>query len=186
MPRSGAAARQRLQQAALELYTEIGYDSTTTAQIADRAGVNHRTLFRHFPDKREVLFDGEDALAASLAEAVRNAPDAATPMQALHTAFRASAHVLEANEASGARRLRVIAATPALAERDLAKGAAVASVLAEALRARGTSDEEAGLASVVGWATFHRAASLWLTGPERPLTVHIDEAFDLLAALTTS
>jgi AcrR family transcriptional regulator len=70
VPRSGADARRRLQQAALDLYREYGFDQTTAADIAERAGVNARTFFRHFPDKREVLFDGEADLRDTMTQAV--------------------------------------------------------------------------------------------------------------------
>ena len=67
MPRDGKKVRKHLQWAALELYRERGYEETTAAKIAAKAGVTERTFFRHFPDKREVLFDGD----AVFTEAVR-------------------------------------------------------------------------------------------------------------------
>ncbi|MFG2395727.1 TetR/AcrR family transcriptional regulator [Streptomyces lydicus] len=88
MPRSGAEARRRLQQAALELYRERGFDQTTTAEIAARAGVNEGTFFRHFPDKREVLFDGEADLRAALMQEVTDALDGLRPLDILLCAFR--------------------------------------------------------------------------------------------------
>src|SRR3954462_5876818 len=97
VPRSGAEARRRLQQAALELYQERGFDQTTAAEIAARAGVNERTFFRHFPDKREVLFDGEADLRATLTQAVAEAPDGLEPFEVLLHAFRTSARNLEHN-----------------------------------------------------------------------------------------
>jgi hypothetical protein len=51
-------ARGRLEQAALALYGERGFENTTVAEIAARAGLTERTFFRHFADKREVLFAG--------------------------------------------------------------------------------------------------------------------------------
>ncbi|HEY0534347.1 MAG TPA: helix-turn-helix domain-containing protein, partial [Actinoplanes sp.] len=56
MPRSGREARARLLQAAIDLYLERGFDAVTATEIAERAGVTERTYFRHFADKREVLF----------------------------------------------------------------------------------------------------------------------------------
>lgn len=183
MPRSGLAARQRLQQAALELYAERGYDATTTADIAERAGVNDRTFFRHFADKREVLFDGQDDLRDELVASVAAAPDDITPTETLRRAFIDSAHVLEENRAIGVTRRQIIARTPALVERDLAKGAAIASALADALHARGTAREAADLTATVCWATFHHAAAQWIADPERDLRQAIEGAFDLLADL---
>src|SRR5271154_561564 len=97
MPRSGADARRRLQQAALELFREHGYEATTTAEIAARAGVTERTFFRHFPDKREALFDGEDTFRAALTDAVLAAPEELDPMGALLSAFRSLERTLEDN-----------------------------------------------------------------------------------------
>src|SRR3954471_4289358 len=123
MPRSGLDARRRLQQAALELYRERGFDRTTTAEIAARAGVNERTFFRHFPDKREVLFDGEADLRAALMRSVAEAPDGLEPFEVLLHAFRESARNLANNRSFSEPRWKVIAATPALRERELAKHA---------------------------------------------------------------
>ena len=87
MPRSGADARHRLQLAALELFKKNGFETTTAAGIAAQAGVTERTFFRHFADKREVLFDGEDAFREALVEGVREAPAQLAPMAALLSSF---------------------------------------------------------------------------------------------------
>ncbi|MFE1317363.1 TetR family transcriptional regulator [Kitasatospora phosalacinea] len=183
MPRSGAEARRRLQQAALELYQEHGFDRTTTAEIAARAGVNERTFFRHFPDKREVLFDGEDDLRAALVRAVAEAPDGLPPLDVLLRAFRTAEPVLERNRPFAEPRLRVIAETPALRERDLAKAASLGDALAEALRQRGVPDRSAALAATAGWAAFHHAVRAWIDTPSSPLDAHLRRAFDDLRAL---
>ncbi len=146
MPRSGAEARRRLQQAALELYQERGFDQTTAAEIAARAGVNERTFFRHFPDKREVLFDGEADLRAALTRAVVEAPEGLEPFETLLYAFRKSAQNLENNRPFSEPRWKIIAVTPALRERELAKHASLTDAVAEALRLRGAGDWLASLA----------------------------------------
>ena len=169
--------------AALELYLERGYDATTTAEIAARAGVNHRTFFRHFPDKREVLFTGQDDLQRALEESVRAAPTALAPLPVLLRAFLESAPALEANRETRIARLRLIAATPALHERDLAKGSALTTALATALERRGEPVMSARLAAAVGWAAFHEAASNWIDDGRRPLTEHLRSAFRDLAEL---
>ncbi|MEV4146372.1 TetR family transcriptional regulator [Amycolatopsis sp. NPDC049691] len=183
MPRSGEEARRRLQQAALELYAERGFDRTTTAEIAARAGVTERTFFRHFPDKREVLFDGEATLRADLTASVAEAPDGLPPLEILLRAFRKAGRIVEGNRSFAEPRLAVIAATPALRERDLAKAAAMSDALAAALRARGVADRLAALAAHVGWATFHHAAGAWIEEADRSLDEHLDEAFADLRAL---
>ena len=62
MGRWEPGARGRLARVALELYAERGFEQTTVEDIAERAGVTERTFFRHFADKREVLFDGSAVL----------------------------------------------------------------------------------------------------------------------------
>jgi AcrR family transcriptional regulator len=185
VPRSGADARRRLQQAALDLYRERGFDRTTAADIAERAGVNARTFFRHFPDKREVLFDGEADLRAALLRFVTEAPEDLTPVEVLLHAFRQAATILEDNRPFSEPRLALIEATPTLRERDLAKGAAMAATIAEGLRGRGVDDRLADLAARCGWAAFHHAAQNWIDDPESALDVHLKRAFDELRVLFT-
>jgi AcrR family transcriptional regulator len=184
VPRSGAEARRRLQQAALELYQERGFDRTTTAEIAARAGVNERTFFRHFPDKREVLFDGEADLRAALMQAVAEAPEGLEPLEVLLCAFRKSARNLENNRPFAEPRFKVIAATPALRERELAKHASLTDAVAEALRQRGVADGLARLAARTGWAVFHHATQAWTDDTTQSLDAHLRKAFDDLRGLS--
>ena len=136
-------SRGRLEQAALALYGERGYESTTVAEIAARAGLTERTFFRHFADKREVLFWGAGALQDLLVDAVAGAPDSATPIGAVAAALEAAGAVLQARRESARQRQAVIAANAELQERELIKLASLASALAEALRRRGVKDPAA-------------------------------------------
>src|SRR3954462_35146 len=88
-------SRGRLEQAALALYAERGFENTTVAEIAARAGLTERTFFRHFADKREVLFSGSSALRALLVGAVVSAPDTAAPIDAVAAALDAAGAVLQ-------------------------------------------------------------------------------------------
>ncbi|MDQ6790316.1 MAG: TetR family transcriptional regulator, partial [Candidatus Dormibacteraeota bacterium] len=83
-------ARGRLEQAALALYAERGFEQTTVAEIAKRAGLTERTFFRYFADKREVLFSGAAALQELLARVVAGAPESAAPMEAVAAALDAA------------------------------------------------------------------------------------------------
>ncbi|OXM68534.1 TetR family transcriptional regulator [Amycolatopsis vastitatis] len=186
MPRSGAEARRRLQQAALELYRERGFDQTTAAEIAARAGVNGRTFFRHFPDKREVLFDGEADLRATLIQAVVEAPESLEPFDALLCAFRKSARNLEDNRPFSEPRWKVIAVTPALRERELAKHARLTDAVAEALRQRGVGAGMADLAARTGWAAYQHAVQAWVDDPAQGLDTRLCQAFDDLRALSAA
>ncbi len=186
MPRSGSDARRRLRQAAVELFGERGFDRTTAAEIAARAGVTERTYFRHFADKREVLFDGEEDLHAALVDAVADAPADLSPFEVLLHAFRRVGRALEAERPSAEPRREVIAATPALRERELAKHAALADTVAGALRRRGVPDRQAGLAAQTGWATYREAVRAWDDDPATGLDVHLTRAFDDLRALAAA
>ena len=177
--------RVRLQRAALELFHERGYDRTTAAEIATRAGVTERTFFRHFPDKREVLFDGEAILRAALTAAIANAPAGLGALGTLFRAFRSVLSLLEDNRPYSKPRHEVISSTPALHERELAKMAALADALAAALKARGVADLKAVLAAQTGMAAFAHATISWLDDPEPGLARRLDLACDELRALLT-
>src|ERR1700689_3854167 len=91
MGRWEPGARERLVMAAVDLFTEQGYDATTVSQIAERAGVTKMTFFRHFPDKREGLFAGQEIHSRILADAIAAAPGPATQVQAVGAALDALA-----------------------------------------------------------------------------------------------
>lgn len=177
MPRSGAAARDRLERAALELYGERGYDQTTTAEIAAQAGVTERTFFRHFADKREVLFNVEASRQEALARALAEVPAALGPWTAVLQAFRSLAPDLEKNRALAEARHRVIVTTPALRERELAKAAAMSVIVADALRARGLPDRRATLLAQVSTAALGHAVHTWTANPADDFEALIVQAF---------
>lgn len=184
MPRSGAAARTRLRNAALELYGEQGYDATTTAAIAARAGLTERTYFRHFADKREVLFDGEGELFEVMTAAITSAPAKPSALAVVVRAYTAAVPLLVAGRPVAQARARVIATSPALQERAHAKAAALTETVVDALRRRGTPEPTARLAAGAGAAVFARATSAWdgTSGPE--LAGLIAKAAEELRALT--
>ena len=184
MPRDGSKARARLREAALELYRERGYDRTTTAQIAAHAGVTERTYFRHFADKREVLFDGETELRTILLDAVAAAPAGLAPLPVLTQALSAAVPLLIANRTVAEQRAEVIAVTPALQERAYAKTAALTDALARALAQRGTAVPTARLAAQIAMATFERASRQWANDPSCDLRAAIAQAAHEVQALT--
>jgi AcrR family transcriptional regulator len=183
VPRDGAQARARLREAALELYRGRGYDETTTAQIAARAGVTERTYFRHFADKREVLFDGEAELRTILVDAIVAAPAGLAPLAVLVRAFTAAVPLLVRNRPIAEQRAEVIAVTPALQERAYAKTVALTDALANALADRGVAPPTARLAAQVGMAVFDRASRVWAGDPAIDLGASIARAADEVVTL---
>jgi AcrR family transcriptional regulator len=180
-------ARERLERAALALFVEHGYDATTVAEIADRAGLTKSTFFRHFADKREVLFGGQDLLSELFGEAIRSAPPAATTADCLAAALQAAAVAFTPDRHDLApQRRAVIAANSELQERELLKRARLSSVMADALRARGVDETTARLAAQVGVLAFSTAYARW-AAPEngQPFTQIAHAALrDLQASAT--
>jgi AcrR family transcriptional regulator len=178
-------ARGRLERAALELYGERGFDQTTVAEIAARAGLTERTFYRYFADKREVLFWGAGALEELLVSAAAGAPDSATPIDAIAAALAAAGVQLQERRETARRRQTVIAANTELQERELIKLATLAAALAGALRRRGTADPAASLAAEAGIAVFRIAFARWVDETGRQdLPQLIRESLDELKAVT--
>ena len=178
-------ARGRLEQAAMELYNQRGYESTTVAEIAGRAGLTERTFFRYFADKREVLFAGAAALQELLVGAVASAPDSVAPIEAVAAALEAAGALLQERREYSRQRQAVIDANPGLQERELIKLASLASALAGALRQRGVADPAASLTGEAGIAVFKIAFERWVSGAsQRELPQLIRESFGELRAVT--
>jgi AcrR family transcriptional regulator len=156
-------AAGRLQQAAFELYAERGYEETTVAEIAERAGLTERTFFRHFADKREVLFSGSNQLQKLIVDAVDAAHSSATPMEAIASGLAAASAIFDASRRPySLQRQSVIDTNPELQERELVKLASLAAALADALRRRGVQDPAAELTAEAGVAVFRVAFEHWI------------------------
>jgi AcrR family transcriptional regulator len=160
-------SRGRLQEAALALYSERGFDQTTAAQIAARAGLTERTFFRHFADKREVLFGGSALLQERILAGVAGAPPGDGPLDAVACGLAAAADMLgESRRDLAHQRQAVIAANPELRERELAKLADYALTVAEALHQRGVSELQASMAAETGMTVFRLAMERWTNASE--------------------
>jgi AcrR family transcriptional regulator len=178
-------SRGRLAQAAFALYGERGFENTTVAEIASRAGVTERTFFRHFADKREVLFWGAGALQELLVGAVASAPGPAAPIDAVAAALDAAATLLQERRDHSRQRQTIIAASAELRERELIKLATLAAALADALRRRGVRDPAASLTAEAGIAVFRVAFERWIDEDNQADLSHIiRETLDELKAVT--
>ena len=145
--------------------------------------MTERTYFRHFADKREVLFTGEAELSAILVDAVAAAPADLAPLSVLVRAFAAAVPLLVRNRPGAEQRAQVIAATPALRERAYAKTAALTDALANALADRGIAPPKARLAAQVGMAAFDRASRRRAGNPAVDLSASIAQAADEVLTL---
>src|ERR1700712_3187234 len=181
MSRWEPGARDRLVVAAVDLFNEQGYDATTVGQIAERAGVTKSTFFRHFPDKRELLVAGQEALSQLLTEGIAEAPDGATPLEAVAAGLeRASAMMGPMNRELGPRLKAAVAASAELQARDALKSVGLAAAMTTALVARGVPDTTAHLAAELGVLAFKRGYAEWSEGDRG---AEYDLAHHALAAL---
>ena len=186
MGRWEPGASGRLRQAAMDLFDERGFDQTTVAEIADRAGLTARTFFRYFADKREVLFGGSEVLQEAMVEAVVQAPAGASPMPAVAAALDAAADLLGERRDYARRRYAVIEAHAELRERELIKMASLADALARALRDRAVPEPDASLAAEAGIAVFRVAFSRWVGGDDGDLTALMHDSLAHLGSVTAT
>ena len=190
MARWEPGARERLVLAAVDLFTEQGYDVTTVAQIVERAGVTRSTFFRHFTDKREVLVAGQETLSRLLAEGIADAPAAASPLEAVAAGLeRASGAMGRMNRELGPRLKAAVAASSELQQRDALKSVGLAAAMTAALIARGVPDPTAHLAAELGVIAFKRGYARWSEGDHddgTQLAHHALAALDELRSVTAS
>jgi len=177
-------ARGRLEQAAMELYSERGFEQTTVTEIAKRAGLTERTFFRHFADKREVLFKGSASLQELFVTTLAAAPESAAPIDAVAAALEAASAVFQGRLEPTRQRQKVIAANAELRERELIKLASLSAALADTLRRRGVADPAASLAAEAGIAVFKIAFERWIGGTDqRDMTHLVRDSLDELKAV---
>jgi AcrR family transcriptional regulator len=158
-------ARARLQGAALELYGERGYEQTTVAEIAERAGLTKRTFFRYFADKREVLFAGSELLEQQMVAAIEAAPVDTSALGLVAAALDAAGTRFEEVRDFAPGRQRIVASSPELQERELIKSVSLAAAVASAMRTRGLGDPAAGLAARLATTVMSAAFEQWVRDP---------------------
>ena len=184
MARWDPDAGGRLREAALQLYAERGYEQTTVAEIAQRAGVTARTYFRHFADKREVLFAGSADLRAGMVEALVAAPPGVPAIRAVAAALDVAAGLLGRDHAHSRQRQAIIDANAELRERELIKMASISAALSAGLRGRGAGDPEATLAAEAGVVVLRVAFERWIAEPgPADLTRTMRETLERLTAV---
>lgn len=187
MGRWKPGAGDRLREAALSLYLERGFEQTTVADIAERAGVTARTFFRHFADKREVLFDDSSALQEKSLAALEGLPTTTSALDAVAAVLETVAQTVGGDRELARKRQAVIMANADLRERELIKLTSLSTALADRLRQRGTGDIEASLAAETSIVVFRVAFSRWVTATDDQVLQDImRETLDRLRALAAS
>ncbi|GAB3605546.1 TetR family transcriptional regulator [Conyzicola nivalis] len=186
MGRWEPGARERLQGAALSLYSGKGFEVTTVAEIAQVAGLTERTFYRYFADKREVLFAIYDEFTRPFLDGIEGAPQGARPMEIMAAAVATASEFFTVDRQPYSRtRQSVIMANPELHERELLKLASLAATLATALRERGVKQTAATLAAEMGVTVYRVSFELWIAdGETRPMAEIASGVFAELGVLT--
>ncbi|HEY1097349.1 MAG TPA: helix-turn-helix domain-containing protein [Myxococcota bacterium] len=164
MARWDPDAKGKLAEAAMALFVERGYATTTVTDIAAAAGVTERTFFRHYSDKREVLFTGSAAVLEAIVGSLTNNGSDDDAFDLVVAAYVDVATVLEARvERSHSRaRRRLLLDNPELHERELIKLATMTSTMVASLLARGIANDDAVLAAEAGMVAFKIGFDRWL------------------------
>ena len=178
--------RERLQDAALELFAARGYEQTTATDIAQAVGLTERTFFRHFADKREVLFHGQQTLTDAFLAGLPDAPYDASPIELAVSALRSSAGFFDDDRRSHSRmRQSVIDDNPALREREALKLVGLGHVLGGALQDRGIDGLTADVAAQIAVMAFGIAFAHWIAeGEQRSFeTIAMDVVLEVAAVV---
>lgn len=173
--------------AAIELFDEQGYEATTVAEIAERAGLTKRTFFRYFSDKREVLFSGSQELQRLWLEGLAAAPAEASPLAVVTAGLGPVAEMFTERHPFARIRAQIIEANPELQERELIKLQSLAAAVKDALVQRGVSANAAILAAQAGVTVFHVAFARWVAQND-PTAFRrlIDESLEELRSVTAA
>lgn len=188
MARWQPGARERLQAIAMQLFADRGFERTTVAEIARAADLTERTFFRHFTDKREVLFAGQDDFLHLFTDPIDQAPQGTAAYELIRLSLEAAGRFFPDERRAFARvRASIIDTEPALQERELAKLATLKVRLGELLRRRGIAEPAATLAAETGVTIFHLSFQQWIADKEeRSMSEIARERLDSLAALVTA
>jgi AcrR family transcriptional regulator len=157
-------ARERLRQAALELFAEQGFAATTVPEITARAGLTTRTFFRHFADKREVIFGG-DEIPAMATRLIADAPLGLEPAAVITAGLKTVAETrFEGRRAEVRLNRELIRSDPGLGERDLRKRADLAAAIRAGFIDRGVAAATAALLAETTVTVLYVALDEWLDG----------------------
>ncbi|WP_045252983.1 TetR/AcrR family transcriptional regulator [Microbacterium foliorum] len=165
MPRWSPDAALRLEAAAMALFTDQGYGGTTVPQIAEAAGLTTRTFFRHFADKRDVLFLRDREFPQAVSAFMASVPSESDGTDTVRAGLAAACQGVQDWREQMARRRSIVHSEPALLERDLLRSHYLARAIEESLHRRGIDPERARTLAAVAVTCFDLAVGRWLEGP---------------------
>jgi AcrR family transcriptional regulator len=187
--RKKVRTRLAIEEAALTLFADQGYDGTTIEQIAEAAEFSPTTFFRYFASKSEVLLAPQQEQLPELQDAIRTRPAGESDLEAVRRAVQ-QAWVAHVDPDRTARMARALSSShAALGIREVV-GAGWSMAMAEALadrRGLAKPDEACVLAAQVGLLVFARVIAKWVARESRQdLARAVDKGFDVMIELCGS
>ncbi len=164
-----------------------GFAATTVPQIAARAGLTTRTFFRHYTDKRDVLFSGEEELPDVVAQVFSQAAPDLSPIDVvMHGLQTVIAPRLQDHHADLRTRRDIVRSDKGLQERDAYKLASLGHAATAGFTDRGLSPLYAATAASIAVGVYDIAVNLWLDGDGTPtLTDAVTTARDALELIVS-
>jgi AcrR family transcriptional regulator len=168
------------------MFDERGFDEVTVDDIVSAADVSHRTFYRYFPSKEDVLFGDATEKLEAFRGAIVGRPDGEPVFDALRRAALEQAITYEEEYGTDLRRLRIVRQTPSLthrlAERQVAWEVALTPIVAEALELDHETDPRPRLVAIGTIGAMRAATDRWVAlGGDPSLRELVDESFELLA-----
>lgn len=181
--RKKLAARAAIVDAALDLFADRGFDQTTVADIAERAGVSPATVARYFPAKESLLFSERDDRITKLRESVAARPEDESPYRAVLAAIHEQPWVVGDTESRLLRSRLAVARSPTLRGQAAVVLANWREQIATAMERRGLDPVQANVVATVSTALLDECMDRWAAegGTTNPFDV-VDEAFAALEA----
>jgi AcrR family transcriptional regulator len=178
MGRWEPGAEQRLQQAAMTLFLERGYDNVTVAEIAEKAGLTRRTFFNHFGDKREIFSSGAEAFRASVSSHLAHVDGSVAPLEAAVAALSHAGAGIADYRRYAAQVRAIVASAPELQERELSKLAHVTTLISQQLQRRGSDARSATIVAKLAVTAFSIAWDDCISDDQQPFEDLMRRAVD--------
>ena len=171
-PAEGLRERHRqrttadLEEAALALFGERGFDAVTIDDIAAAADVSRRTFFRYFASKEDVILSDHPKRLDELQAALDRRPGDEPALTALRNAILSLAGTYQEDREHMLRRFRLVTTTPSLEARSLCLQrnweTAVTEMLAARMGVDPATDLRPGVVASTTMAAMRIATANWL------------------------
>jgi AcrR family transcriptional regulator len=182
----GRETSRRIEEVALDLMIDRGYDEISPEEIADASGVSRRTFFRHFPGGKEELVLRDFARRTELLhEALAARPPHEPALEALRQSVLASASSFDADREAALARARILESRPELFARMVAAQAldldALVNLIAVRLAVDPSVDMRPTILVSVSLTALTISLRIWMSGSARTMVDLVSEAFDLIS-----